>query len=95
MGWEIAENSNAVIAAYRESTLALNYHGDSIANSLSDVVAFALGYTLALRLPPWVSALGFVVTETALLLTIRDSLVLNVLMLVHPIPALKAWQTGG
>ena len=51
MGWEIAENSNAVIAAYRESTLALNYHGDSIANSFSDVVAFAAGYTRALRLP--------------------------------------------
>jgi Protein of unknown function (DUF2585) len=55
VGWELVENTDRVIMAYRESTIALNYHGDSIANSVSDVVTFVLGYAIAMRLPVWIS----------------------------------------
>jgi hypothetical protein len=95
VGWEIAENTNAVIAAYREATIALNYYGDSVANSVGDVIAFALGYTAVMRLPVWVSVVAFVAVEAALLLTIRDGLILNIVMLLHPFPAIKTWQMGG
>jgi hypothetical protein len=95
VAWEIGENTDAVIRAYREATIALNYYGDSVVNSVGDVMAFALGYTGALRLPAWASALVFVAVEVALLLTIRDGLVLNVVMLLHPFPAIKTWQMGG
>jgi len=95
VGWEVGENTNAVIEAYRESTISLNYYGDSITNSVGDVIAFALGYTGAMRLPAWVSALTFLAVEAALLLTIRDSLLLNVVMLLHPVAAIKTWQMGG
>jgi hypothetical protein len=95
VAWEIGENTDAVIQSYRESTISLNYYGDSIANSLADVLAFALGYLAALKLPLRVSAAACVLVELALLLTIRDSLLLNVLMLVYPIEALKTWQMGG
>ena len=95
VGWEIGENTNAVIAAYREATIALNYYGDSIANSVGDVIAFALGYTAVMRLPVWVSVVAFVVVEAALLLTIRDGLILNIVMLLHPFSAIKTWQMGG
>jgi hypothetical protein len=95
VGWEIGENTNAVVTAYREATIALNYYGDSIVNSVGDIAAFALGYTGALRLPVWGSVIIFVVVEVALVLSIRDSLVLNVVMLLHPFPGIKAWQMGG
>jgi hypothetical protein len=95
VGWEIGENTNAVIAAYRDATIALNYYGDSIANSVGDVIAFALGYTGAMRLPVWVSVVAFVAVEATLLLTIRDGLVLNIVMLLHPFAAIKTWQMGG
>jgi hypothetical protein len=95
VGWEIGENTNGVIAAYREATIALNYYGDSIANSVSDVIAFALGYTAAMRLPVWVSVVAFVAVEAALLFTIRDGLILNIVMLLHPFSAIKTWQMGG
>lgn len=95
VGWEIGENTNAVIAAYREATIALNYYGDSIANSVGDVIAFALGYTAVMRVPVWVSVVAFVAVEAALLLTIRDGLILNIVMLLHPFSAIKTWQMGG
>ncbi len=93
--WEIFENTNTVIEAYRESTIALNYFGDSVLNSMADVLAFALGYTASLLLATWVSAAVFLGIETVLLLTIRGSLVLNVVMLLHPIDSIKAWQMAG
>jgi uncharacterized protein DUF2585 len=95
VAWEIAENTETVIRAYRDSTIALGYHGDTIVNSAGDVLAFALGYTGAMLVPAFVSAAAFLVIEAALLLTIRDSLVLNVLMLLRPIEAVKRWQLGG
>ncbi len=90
--WEVVENTDAVIESYRESTISLNYYGDSVLNSLADIAAFLAGYAAAMTLPVAVTAAGFVLTEAVLLLTIRDSLVLNVLMLLHPIEAIKAWQ---
>jgi hypothetical protein len=95
VAWEVVENTDRVIEAYRESTIALNYVGDSIVNSLGDVAAFALGYALAGSLPAWISSVAFLGTEAVLLLTIRDSLLLNVLMLLRPIAAIKTWQMGG
>ena len=95
VGWEVGENTDAIIQAYRESTISLNYYGDSIMNSVGDVIAFALGYAGAMRLPIWLSALVFLAVEATLLLTIRDSLLLNIVMLLHPVAAIKMWQMGG
>jgi hypothetical protein len=95
VAWEVAENTNTVIEAYRESTISLNYYGDSLVNSVGDTLAFLIGYAAAMSLPMAASVAGFLAVEAALLLTIRDSLLLNVVMLVHPIQALKAWQMGG
>jgi len=95
LAWELGENTNTVINAYRESTISLNYYGDTILNSLGDVLAFALGYVAARRIPVWASVAAFALIEIALLATIRDSLLLNVLMLLHPLAAVKAWQMAG
>jgi hypothetical protein len=95
VAWEVGENTNTVIEAYRESTISLNYYGDSIVNSVADVAAFVLGYLAAMAVPVLVSVLGFLAVEAALLLAIRDSLLLNVLMLLHPLQAIKTWQLGG
>lgn len=92
--WECLENSAAVIEKYREATISLDYYGDSVANSMADVVACAVGFTIASRVS-WKVALGFfLATEVVLALWIRDSLLLNVLMLTFPIDAVKQWQMG-
>ena len=90
--WEIWENTPFVIERYRESTMSLNYYGDSAMNSVSDIVGCMLGYVLARRLGLWKSVGLFVLTEVILAITIRDGLLLNILMLVCPVEAIKQWQ---
>jgi hypothetical protein len=93
-GWEILENSPIVIDRYRTMTAALGYSGDSVLNSLGDVLACLAGLLIASRFGWRVSVALFLVTEITLLVTIRDSLLLNVLMLGVNIEWLKAWQEG-
>ena len=92
--WEVLENSEFVIRRYRQETAALGYHGDTIVNSLGDILVCGLGFVLARRLG-FRRTLGvFVVTEIALAIWIRDNLSLNVLMLIYPIDAIKEWQAA-
>jgi len=93
-GWELLENSPIIINRYREATMALGYSGDSILNSVSDLLMMSLGFFLAWRLPLWVTLLAIAVMEIGCLLWIRDNLTLNIIMLVHPIEAIKTWQMG-
>jgi hypothetical protein len=93
-GWEILENSPTIIERYRAATISKDYFGDSIINSAGDLVACIVGYLLARRLGFRNSIVFFLLTELILLLTIRDSLLLNVLMLVWPVEAIKRWQMG-
>ena len=92
--WEVVENSPFVIERYRAATAALGYQGDTVANSLGDILSCAVGFLLARRLGLWGSLGLFLVIEVALLVWIRDSLVLEVLMLVWSIDAIKQWQMG-
>ena len=94
-GWEILENSPLVINRYRAVTIALGYVGDSVVNSLSDILMMSLGYLLAARSRIGVSLALVVVMEVGMLLAVRDNLTLNIIMLVHPLESIRVWQMGG
>ena len=90
--WEILENSPIIIDRYREATIAMGYTGDSVINSVADVLWMIVGFGIARRLPAWATvaiALGF---ELLTLIVIRDNLTLNVVMLVAPIDTIRDWQ---
>ena len=93
--WEVAENTPFIINRYRAATISLDYYGDSIINSLADIVAMMLGFWIARRAPVWVSLGVFIAVEVALAVMIRDNLTLNILMLIHPFELVKRWQLGG
>lgn len=93
--WEIAENSPMVIDRYREATIALGYTGDSVINSVSDIAFMTLGFFFAARAPVWLTIGLAVFFELLTGWLIRDNLTLNVLMLLHPVDAIRVWQAGG
>jgi Protein of unknown function (DUF2585) len=92
--WEIAENTDTVINRYREATIALDYFGDSILNSVADIAAMIIGFFVARRLPVLVTVLLALAMELLVGALIRDNLTLNVIMLLYPLDWIKAWQTG-
>ncbi len=94
-GWEILENSDPIINHYRAETFSLNYYGDSIINSVGDIISMGLGFLLAYKKPVWMSIVAFIIIELFLLWAIRDNLTINIIMLIHPIEALKLWQAAG
>ena len=93
-GWEILENTPLIINRYREATIALDYYGDSVINSVADIGWMILGFTLASRLPIRASIALVVVAEIGVAYAIRDNLALNILMLIYPLEAVRRWQTG-
>lgn len=93
--WEILENSPIIIDRYREVTISWGYAGDSIVNSVADLGWMIFGFFLASRLPWKVTLALALLFEVFTAWMIRDNLILNVLMLVAPIEAVKDWQAAG
>lgn len=92
--WEVIENTSFVINRYRAATISLDYYGDSVINSIGDVLTMIAGFWLAFRARPWVSVAVCVALELMLAFFIRDTLAINIIMLLYPIPGIRAWQAG-
>ena len=90
--WEVFENTSFVINKYRTETAALGYQGDTIVNSLGDLACALVGFLIARKLGFWRSVIVFLLVEVVLTLWIHDSLLLQILMLVRPVAAIKSWQ---
>jgi len=95
IAWEIFENTDFVINRYREVTISLDYYGDSVINSVFDVLAMAFGFFLASKLSIRSIIFLTVFMELFVGYYIRDNLTLNIIMLTYPLDFIRQWQTGG
>jgi hypothetical protein len=93
-GWEMFENSSGMIRRYNEMTISKDYAGDTIINSFSDLAMCALGFWIAHFLGFRRTLVLFIAIEVVMILWIRDSMLLNIIMLLFPIEALRNWQMG-
>ena len=90
--WEVFENTNFIIDRYRSGTAALGYNGDTVVNSFGDILCCLIGFVIARRLGWRRSLIAFGLLELILIIWIKDSLLLEILMLVIPIDAIRSWQ---
>jgi hypothetical protein len=92
--WEVIENTDWVINHYREMTISLDYYGDSVINSVMDILFMILGFFLAAWWPVWLTIAAGIALELFVGAMIRDNLTLNVLMFLWPLDAVLQWQQG-
>ena len=93
--WEVFENTPFTIERYRHATISLDYYGDSVLNSMCDMLLCVGGFFVAWRLPVWASIALVVAMEVGVALAIRDNLALNIIMLLYPFEFVRRWQQGG
>jgi hypothetical protein len=93
--WEVIENTDWLINRYRGQTVALDYYGDSVINSIADILSMVAGFVAASRLRLWIVVGLTAALETFVAWMIRDNLTLNIIMLLYPLDAIREWQAGG
>jgi hypothetical protein len=92
--WEMIENTGFIIQRYRADTISIGYTGDTILNSFGDLLACVIGVVVARKLGLVKTLVVTAVIEVMLAISVRDGLLLNIVMLLYPIDAVRAWQAG-
>jgi hypothetical protein len=91
-GWELLENSSFIIDKYRSNTASVQYNGDTVINSISDILFCILGFIIAKYIGGKFTLTLFILIEVAMIYLMKDSLIINIIMIVYPVRGLLDWQ---
>lgn len=92
VGWEVGEHTTWVLERFRGETIYQGYRGDTVLNAVCDYLFMLGGFAFAARAPARTSLLLILGLEVTSALAVRDSLILTTIRVVHPVPAITAWQ---
>ena len=92
VGWEIGEHTTWVLERFRGQTIYQGYRGDPVLNAVCDYLFMLGGFALGASARVRTSLLLILGLEVASALVARDSLILTTIRVVHPVPAITAWQ---
>ena len=76
--WELLENSPIIIDRYRATTTAQGYVGDSVLNSVFDIIFAGFGFVISKYSKFWISVALIVLMEVGCFFWVRDNLTLNI-----------------
>lgn len=98
--WEVFENSDLIINRYRETSgTSRQYEGDSVLNSVGDLLATSVGYWIAAIMDAnqmgWVTLVLALVSEVGLLFYMRDNFFLTSMSQFIPVDSIASWQERG
>ena len=83
--WEIVENTDYVLAKYRSNNkYQRNYIGDSIINSIGDILCCFIGFVIAYNYPKYSLPL-LILSEILLYLKMKDNLLTNTIQIFFKI----------
>lgn len=92
VAWEIVEHTDWVLDRFRGQTIYQGYIGDSVLNGVSDYLFMLAGFAAGAWLGAGRGVILALCLEALSAAVARDSLVLTTIRVVHPIPAVTAWQ---
>ncbi|MEI2806428.1 MAG: DUF2585 family protein [Albidovulum sp.] len=92
VGWEIGEHTTWVLEQFRGQTIYQGYRGDTVLNAVCDYLFMLGGFALGASARVRTSLLLILGLEVASALVARDNLILTTIRVVHPVPAITAWQ---
>jgi hypothetical protein len=76
------------------TNIALDYHGDSVINSVMDIGAMIAGFRLACLRPVGPTAVAALLMEAVVGCWMRDNPILNIIMPIHPSGPIGPWRAG-
>ena len=80
--WEIVENTDYVLSKYRiNNKYQRNYIGDSIINSIGDILCCFIGFTIAYNYPKY-GILLLIISEILLYIKMKDNLLTNTIQIL-------------
>lgn len=89
--FEVIENTKWIIAAYRSHYSTFHYTGDSVVNSIGDVISVSIGFWVTTKAKLWMSITFFCVDVILIVYALNTVITSNTIIILDKIQHMKFW----